>query len=124
MKKIIISLLSIVSISCDKESILEMYLRNDCNEDLYVVIYRNYDDEEIHRYSISGNSIMLIAKSDGIHHRRKEEIPFLIKRLDITKDGIPIRINPLDTDFWDFEEVSMYCYKSFLTINPEDFEDE
>jgi hypothetical protein len=99
-----------------------MYLINNCNEELYVEVYRNYDDLGVYKYYIAKNSTILIARSDLIHRRHNSEIPFLIKKLEITKDSVSIKINPLDTNYWVFKEISMYQYNSCLTIYPKYFE--
>lgn len=129
MKKIIIILLSFILTACDKESILDMYLKNNCNEELHIVVHRNYDDEGVYRYIIPSNSVIQIGRSTLIHRRKKSEIPLLISKLDITKNGISIKINPLDTNRWVYEIITEYkLFKNIhhskvtLNINPEDFE--
>jgi len=132
MKKLILAIvtLSVLFISCDRIHYIDMYIVNKCNESIEVITHRDYVGYEIWQYTIATNSECKINCAEIIFPLTKESIPVFFKRLEIKKSAIEININPLDTNYWNYEIISennilkktFYRANAILVVYDEFFE--
>jgi len=108
--------------SCDKKAIHEYYIQNNCETDVIVNILDN--NNKLFSTDIAPNMEKLVYLGETINDVYDDEITYFIKDIKIKKGDIMLNINLLDYRIWHFEKRSRLEAKSFLTINPEDFEDE
>jgi len=66
----------------------------------------------------------LIYTGKTINDVYKDEITSFIKELKIKKGNVIFKWDPLDYRIWQYDHISRLEAKSYLIVNPEDFEDE
>jgi hypothetical protein len=59
----------------------------------------------------------------GINHL-ENHLEYWIKEITIIKENDTSKVNYVDKTLWDFKPTSDVHANSYLTVNPEDFEDE
>jgi hypothetical protein len=117
---VIIIYLIFTAISCDQAATHEFYVQNHCEESITVDVV-DYKGNFL-SIEILQNREQLIYSGEIINNVYEDEITYFIKEMNIEKDNIKTNINPLDYRIWRFEKESRLKAKSYLTINPEDFE--
>ncbi|MDR3046045.1 MAG: hypothetical protein LBU51_00325 [Bacteroidales bacterium] len=123
MKKIYTIFIVLCLCSCDKFIYYDIAIQNNCNDTIEVVLERTYQNPGFSSFSISAQSELIIAKPHTIFTvNDKSVIIVFIKKLEISKEGTPINLNPLDTSRWSLEKINKWEYKYLLTLYPEDFE--
>ena len=111
-------------ISCDPPVYMDIDITNNCEQAISVDgIAEPYPVARTEiKYSIEPHATQCVYQCRSIIGYTKKNIPYYIKRLNITKGGKRMTDDPLNLDRWQFEKFSKRYYKSSLTINPEDFE--
>ncbi|GHU75214.1 hypothetical protein FACS189413_19810 [Bacteroidia bacterium] len=122
MKKSIILLAIIIFISCDRGFEEERYIVNNCNETIDVTIILWNDSEN--NFSVDSNNEFMYDKGRaayGVSPHSKITKEYM-KNIIVTKGNEISKIDYVDVNKWIIIEVSDGVYKSYLPINPEDFE--
>jgi hypothetical protein len=108
--------------SCDKKAIHEFYVQNNC-EDTIIVNILDYKNN-LFSTDIALGMESLVYSGKTLNDVYEDEITYFIKDINIKKGDKMLNKNLLDYHIWRFEKISRLEAKSYLTINPEDFEDE
>jgi hypothetical protein len=119
---LIILLVGFNIFSCDKKATHEYYVQNHCEETIIVDIldYRN----NFFSIEIAPSIEKVIYSGETINSVYENEITYFIKEIKIKKENIMLNKNLLDYRIWRFEEKTRFNGKSYLIVNPEDFENE
>jgi len=115
-------LIAFVFISCEKKAIHEYYIKNNC-EEIIVVDILDLDNKFL-SIEVAPDMEELIYTGKTINDVYKDEITSFIKELKIKKGNVIFKWDPLDYRIWQYDHISRLEAKSYLIVNPEDFEDE
>ena len=118
----VIVLTILAFISCDKETIHDYYIQNNC-EDTIIVDILDLNNKSF-SIKITHGMEKLIYTGDAINHVYEDEITYFIKDIKIKKGHTLLNKDLLNYQIWHFEKKSQYNATSYLTIYPEDFENE
>ena len=110
----------LIFISCDKEAIHEYYVQNYC-EEVIIVNILDLNNKSV-SIEIAPNTEKLIYIGKIINAVYEDDITYFIKYITIKKGNVISNIDLLDYRIWRFEQISQFKAKSYLTVNPEDFE--
>ena len=118
----IIIFLVLIVFSCEKEAIHEYSVQNNCETSIIVNVldYRNIS----YSIEIASSIEKVIYSGKIINSVYEDEITYFIKDIKIRKGYILLNKNLLDYSIWRFEKKNRLEAKSYLTVYPEDFEDE
>ena len=136
MKKIelylTIIILSLTFWGCDPPRYYNYFVTNDCNEDIEVKIQVNHrynsampgDKIELLNLLLDPNTTQLIISSEYWLPLNDSMIEYFFGKIIITKGTDTSKVNYVDKDLWEFKKTSKNHANSYLTIRPEDFENE
>lgn len=117
-----ILLSAVLFISCDKGFYEERYIINNCNEKIKVTITMWNNSE--HNFSVDENSEFMWFQGKagyGVSPHSKITKEYMTNII-ITKGNKISKIDYIDVNKWTIIKISDGVYKSYLFVNPEDFE--
>ena len=118
MKRIYLYIIvSLLLTSCDPDVTYDYYITNNCNEEIIIDIvdYKNIHSE-INIGAISEQCIYRGITFGTV------PIEYFFKQIVISKNGVNSKINYVNHNLWSIKKNTKYSEKSYLTINPKDFE--
>ena len=128
MKKYFYSIVVLFGLlSCDKEVNYDYFVINQCDEAIKVVfmIGRNDGrDKGPHSIVIPPDENILIYDGHWINGLDDGVLEWFFTEITIHKGDKISKVNYIDKDKWRFEPTSDSHANSYLTVYPEDFENE
>ena len=109
-------------ISCDSGTQYDYFIINKCNEKIDVLIVVRLNQEPM--IKIEANSKQLVYIEEGLGHVFDSNIELIFQKITITKGNYTSKINYVNKDVWEFEPTSKHHANCYLTVYPEDFENE
>jgi len=127
--KIILSIILITICSCDPTNYHDFYIKNSCKDDIEVNIYYREGRANpasgkplITNFVIEPNNNKLVGNESTISSF--DYINYYFDSIIIKKCDVISNIDYLDYSRWDSKKKSKRHTESYLTVYPEDFEDE
>ena len=137
MKKIELSLtiiiLSLTFCGCDAPRYYNYFITNDCDELIKTKIEVNHvynsavpsvGSTKIFDLLIEPNTTRLIISSEFLQPLNDKMIEYFLVEIIITKGIDTSKVNYVDKDLWEFKKTSKNHADFYLTVRPEDFENE
>jgi hypothetical protein len=108
--------------SCDKGFNEEVYITNYCSDSISIkfVFAINHPSEEFNVAAY--DSYLYYRHSMPYGEHPKNFINNRFENITVTKKGMISKINYVNLEKWTFIEYEENKFRSYLTINPEDFE--
>ena len=120
---IILILLALTS--CDKRIDYDYYIINQCNEKIDVYIESDWENyNNTNSIVIPPHETVLVYHGEWINGLKEEMIERFLKKITIHKGDKISNVNYIDKNKWKFEPTSDSHANSYLTVYPEDFENE
>ena len=111
--------------SCDKNAYYDYFVINQCNEEINVRIESDwYNFNSGKNLTILSHENTLIVSFEWINGVKEEMVERFFKEITIHKGDKISKVNYIDKDKWKFDPTSKYHANCYLTVYPEDFEDE
>ena len=130
MKKYFVNFIFMIILlfaACDKRMDYDYFIINQCDEKINVYF-------EITSQTVSNNwpnDIVIQSKETkqiyygrGINALENRLVEHFFTKITIQKGNQKSKLNYIDKSMWKFEPTSKTHANSYLTVNPEDFEDE
>jgi len=136
MKKIelylTIIILSFSFFGCDPPRYYNYFITNRCNEEIEIkIVVCLFNCGTIHNNTtekpsikISPNATQLIYVADLPQPIKDDKVELFFEEIIIKKGNVTSKNNYVDKSLWDFKKSSKNHADSYLTVYPEDFEDE
>jgi hypothetical protein len=105
--------------SCDKHYYGKMYIVNNCEEIISVLITNTWNN--VQKFDVGIGSTYLFDDGEGITPTKKV-IEHSFTEFKVVKNGIESKVNYLKVDRWQIIYEDEFHSSAYLTINPEDFE--
>ena len=124
MKKIVFYIFLLVLLySCDKGFYEESYIINHCSDRINVKVIYAVSHPSM-EFNVAAYSTYLWDSGDMGYgkHPRNFINSELYENILVIKNGVVSKINYVNPEMWEFIEYEKNKFRSYLTINPEDFE--
>ena len=127
MKKIglylVIMTLSVIFWRCDPDRYYDYFIINSCDEKIEVIFEIRYGSHpEI--VKINPNITQLVHSNEIPQPIIDDRIEYFFEKITIVKGTDTSKVNYVDKDLWEFKKISKNHAESYLTVRPEDFENE
>jgi hypothetical protein len=121
MKKLFLfSILCLFFYSCDKGYYIEEFVVNHCDDTIHIKMM--FPMSEIEFDVAPDSEYMYDSESVGYGYPARFKKGFY-RAIIVTKNGMSSNVNYIVPERWYYVECEKYKFKSFLYINPEDFEE-
>ena len=120
-------ILSLIFFSCDPPSYYDYYIINQCNEEITVCFkaLRSYSKFNADTCIVLlPHEKELIYRAESFNRVEDRYIELFFKEITIQKRDKKSKVDYIDKNLWIFEAISRHYANSYLTVNPEDFEDD
>jgi len=122
MKKIVFYTLILFLYSCDKGFYEERYITNRCNDSVNVkFVFINSPSKE---FNVAAYNDYLLNSTDVIYGKHPKQFinKNIFENIIVTKGGVISKVDYVNHERWIFEEYEKEKFRSYLIINPDDFE--
>ena len=129
---LVIMTLSVIFWGCDPDRYYDYFIINSCDEAINVKIEacslncrtKNAHKYEILNIQIEPNTTQLILSDTYFQPLQDYMIEYFFEKITIVKGTDTSKVNYVDKDLWEFKKTSKNHANSYLTVRPEDFENE
>jgi hypothetical protein len=108
--------------ACDRTMYYDYFIINNCIEEISVNIL-DYKDKHSHVY-VNAYQTGFIYHGEDFSTLEEGIIVHFFKNIKIVKNGVSSKVNYIDKELQIFVSTSHDHADVYLTVNPEDFEDE
>ena len=120
--------LSFIFWGCDPDRYYNYFITNNCDEEIEIKFdVSQWGTPEIKTSIIQINptSTKLIHSDNWFQPLNNSMVEYFFERgIIITKGTDTSKVNYVDKDLWEFKKISKNHADSYLTVKPEDFENE
>jgi len=113
-------ILSFALFGCDPPRYYNLFIINDCNDDIEVKI--TDDRGKKSNFKIEPKGKQMVHEDMVPQPLNIGVVHAFFKEIIVTKENDTSKINYIDKDLWHLEQVSKFQANCCLTVNPEDFE--
>lgn len=132
MKKVKIFLLLVVSlfvvVGCDPPRYYDYFITNKCNETIEVKISSDWEGAygrvETFNFLIEPDTTYFITSFEDYQPLNANMVEVFFKEILITKENKTSKVNYVDKSLWVFKPTSKDHTNSYLTVYPDDFEND
>ena len=120
--------LSLTILACDRWRYYDYYVTNNCDEDIVITItgnkfHNDYPDNKL-TTRIEPKKMRLVFSGDDYQPLYLPAAIYYIEDITVIKGNDTATVNFINVELWYMEVTAKDHANCYLTINPEDFENE